>query len=268
MPDAIGRLSLLEMRQQVWRWANTLTPGSVNPATGEEGPGATVSEMYTAQDVNMAINQAVTARYIDMAVNAENLFADEVYIDVEADIVEYGLPFDLAFLRGLWWRSINRAEDSNENPLFRDKWLFMQMENEGHRTWWNEAPTYRFYMNIIRLNERPRVDNPRGIQVRYIKWAQFLAYDDAVLELQFAPLVQQLVILDAAASLMSLKGGLVFQFLLAERMKWEERLTVAVRNMLSPPFVNFTATAQDAFRNYGGYRADFDWNFSWGLWNG
>lgn len=257
------------MRQQVWRWANTLTPAQVS-AQGAETGTPTISTLYTDLDVNVAINQAVTARFLDMTANGEDLFADEEYIDVVAGLVEYVLPVDLAFLRSLWWKDHNVSADlvqSAPNPPAR---VFMHKVDDGIPTWYNSAPTYRFYMNIVRLNETPRYDNARGIQVRYIKWAQYMAHDDAVLEMQFAPLVQQLVILDAVAALTSLKGGLVFQHLAEERLKWETRLAYAVRSQLSPPFINISTPAQDTFRY--GWNCDgdglFPWTWSGGFWNG
>ena len=239
--DAYGRKSLSELRTDVRRNLNAVQALVFDATTGKEGAGTAFvyDELFPEPHVDMYLNEALTARYLDLVINAETEFADETTIDVTEDIVEYTLPDEMAILRGLWWKDPNTAA-SLVPPADR---LYMHMKDEGDDpidAVYNGAPTYRRQMHHIVLNTTPTEDNLTGILVRYIKWINPLTADTQVIESSFARVLQEVVILDATIAAGERRAKMDMSTLLATLQKWEVRLAALARSSTTPAFMNLT----------------------------
>ena len=224
------------MRDQVWRKLSALRSLYVDPHSGEEAPGSNdIDALYTKQDLDGAINEALVGVMVDLTVNNNTVLADQTIINVVPNVVEYALPNDMAMLRSLWWKDPSIPYTSYP-PNSRTLMHQMDLVVPGDAAQLNGIPTYRRQLNYIVLNDIPTADNVGGIEVRYVKWANFLIGDQDVIETQYAPLVQRLVILGAAISLASQKAFLDVSDMRTEQKAWAARLIVAARLGNMPPF--------------------------------
>lgn len=237
MPDDIGRMNFGEMREAVWRALAALYPSSVDPTTGEEAADPRVDPLFTKNDLDRWINEAVTMRFLDLIENADKILLDEEFIDVEVDIVEYALPTDMAFLRGLYWK--DPSVPISQMP-FNERQLMFQTD-EGtpgdNLEFSNGVPTYRRQLDNFVLNQAQKTQNLGGICIRYVKWANHLIQDDQILETVYAKIIQELVIIDAAIKAASRKAFLDTTALKEDRTEWENRLAIAARMSDCPPFM-------------------------------
>lgn len=241
MPDDFGRLTLKEMREAVWENCSAIFT-SVAP-DGERANSANwkIDPLFSKQTVDRFINEALTARCVELMINAESALADEQVIDITAGIIEYQLPGDVAFVRSLWWKPPDTTYEHNTERLF------MHMLEEGSilvPAINNGAPTYRRTIDGIVLNSIPDKDNPGGIMVRYVKWMLYMAEDDAVLETTFSRMLQEVLILDASVAALGRKAFLDTSELRQEQAKAAQTLTLAARNSNMPPFVNMVTRHQ------------------------
>jgi len=233
--DEIGRLSLAQMRTAVWENLAAIYPASVDSDSGEQSASYRIDPLYTKALIDRLLNEALTARMLDLVNNNELAFADEEVIDVKKDIVEYQLPTDCAFVRGMWWKN----SDVTIMQVPRSERLFMYQVEEGDSSAFVSSimtlgPSYRFIVGGFILNESPTVDNPGGILIEYIKWSQPLVNDEDTIETQYARLLQELIILDAAIAAASRRGDLDTQQLRLDQQKWEARLQIAGRMHIAP----------------------------------
>jgi hypothetical protein len=237
MPDSIGRYTLAEMRVATREWL-----GEINHEVDSLGAAvlgsAHVGATFPDHVINIALNQALTARYIDAVLNDVTVFADEERIDIVEGQTEYAFPDDYAFLRGLYWKDpgldLEYAPPSERMQMYMSDELGPDLQLE-----WCGAPTFRLNLNYFVLNEAPRQDNPGGVLCRYVKWCLYLAVDDQVVETQWARLLQELMILDAVDSLSSIRVGVTFAKIQGERLRWETRLGLAIRNTYTPANIQF-----------------------------
>ncbi len=235
MPDDIGRLTFKEMREAVWRSLAALYPTSTDPTTGEEAADPRVDPLFSKNDLDRWINEAVTMRFLSLVENSDKVFADEEFIDVEIDVVEYALPVDMAFLRGLYWK--DPAYSISQMP-FNERQQMWQID-EGTPglavEMSNGVPTYRRQLDNFVLNEAQKTVNPGGICVRYVKWINHLVQDEAILETSYARVLQELIIIDAAISAASRKAFLDTSALKEDQTRWENHLAIAARMHDCPP---------------------------------
>jgi len=248
MPDIVGRLSLVEIRFGVWRYLSALYPTSVNqtapagpadPPFGAEVLPYRVDPLFPQQDVDRCLNSALAARFVDLNVNAATIFADEERVDILVGQVDYQLPTDAVYLRGLWYkpRDIRLADCKEEDRIM----MHMRDEEDTNLTTRDEeAPTYRRVLNYFVLNETPIYDNPGGVQVRYVKWMRPLILDDQIIESEYAPILQEVIMLDAALQLASRKGGIDTTELARDLGLWDARLNAAAGMSNAPPFRRMT----------------------------
>lgn len=248
MPDILGRYTLLEMRERVRRCIDairvTVLTDAQPPGPTQQGDelvgGLVIDPLFSNQDINFFINSAVTMTFMDMNTGNEETFEDEQTIDVTADIMEYSLPDDICQLRSAWWKRpglaytiVPRQRRSFMHNVDEPGHLLREVD-DGH------TPTYRVQLNFIVLNEPERVkrDNPQGILVVYVKWANFLDLDDAVLETQFARVMQEVVIRRASIELIEKRTKLDASSLRTDLGEWTDRLMMTVRNFKNPSSIN------------------------------
>jgi hypothetical protein len=176
---------------------------------------------------------------VDLNINAATIFSDEENVDILTGQVDYALPVDAIYLRGLWYkeRHISLANCKEE-----DRIMMHMRDEEGTNTTANDAeiPTYRRILNYFVLNETPRYDNPGGVQVRYVKWIRALVLDDQIIESEYAPILQEVIMLDAALQLASRKGGVDTTELARDLAVWDARLNAAAGMSNAPPFKRMT----------------------------
>lgn len=232
-------MNLQDMRVAVWDYLVAYYPEATNP-DGTVSPDFRIDPLYPKMTVDRLLNQSLTAHFVDLSIGAPEAFSDQENIDVVAGQVEYKLPADMAFLRSLWWKdpgtayAFYPAQDRKLMPYYDqdDKALEMSLGTT--------VPTFRRQMEYIVLNDTPTQDNPEGIQVRYIKWVNYLADDDVVIESEFARILQEVITLDAAVAASSRKGMMDTTELRKDLATWEARLSAAAGLSNSPPFKQLT----------------------------
>lgn len=235
MPDIVGRYTLAEMRERVWRRLDALRADTVS-IIGEESITLTTDALYTVPDLDIAINKALVGHYVELVGNSNKAFSDEEEIDVVTNQTEYQLPTDMVQLKGLWWKD----SSITYTILPPNERTYMHQVDEGgplDPSVANGAPTYRRQLNFIVLNEIPTVDNPKGILVRYVKWVNWLSRPDQVIETEFAQILQECVIISAALDLAWSKAKQDNPQWKTELGEWQSRLASMVRNTDNPPFV-------------------------------
>ena len=237
MPNVLGIYSLAELRDRTRRVMNGVRR-DVNPTTGIEDPASqTIDALFSNDDLNFYINSAITATWADTVLASDTPWADEALIDIELNRMEYNLPSDLAQLRNLWWK--DPSTPLSLAPMSARRLMNLWDEGSGlPAEMQGGAPTYRRNLDQVWLNEPEFVSQPNvgGIMVRYIKWRNFLDNDDATLETEFAPLLQEVVIRAAAVEGLSERSQLDTSQIQGVLTKWEQRLSLVVRNATNPPF--------------------------------
>jgi hypothetical protein len=230
-------MTLLEMREAVWRNLAAIYPGSVDPVTGQSF-NPRIDPLFTKEDVDLWINESLTGHFLDVTENADEVFADEATLDVVANTPEIELPEDMAFFRSAWWKPVN-YQLSQAPPSGRT--FMLKVDDPGTTTrdmvGAGSVPRYRLQLDFLVLEPVSTVDNPGGVLVRYIKWAQHLAQDDQIIESQFARVLQECVILEAAMSGAGRKAFLDVSPLKISYDIWRERLMVAARRYNVPTSV-------------------------------
>lgn len=256
MPNQYGIYTLKDMRDHVRRKLLAYAPTDVDEATGEETldsvgePIGTVDRLYSNTDLNVWINEAVTGYFVNMAVNSGSVWADEALIDIVPNRPEYSLPNDLCQLRGLYWKD-DRTPLMLAPPSERTLMLMIESPEEWTPGIENGAPSYRRQLNNIVLGEPEYFEreNTGGILVRYTKWINFLAYDEAMLETQFARVLQECVVCQATITALSMKANIDPPgALIAEESKWSDRLTALIRTSTNAPFIQMVAEHPGARR--------------------
>lgn len=264
--NEIGLYTLYEMRRQVWRRLDSYRPTDVQlydqevvPVSPENPDGRTtgastgpfaIDAIYPKEEVNAQINIALREHYLDLVLSMETAFSDETEIDIVADQSEYELPYDMAMLRGLYWkdpydtRTVVPINARTLMPLLDGS---LQQESSPQSV---ALPSYRIQLNQFVLNPVPTLDNPGGVLVRYVKWNIYLSDDAQVIESQFAPILQECVIIAAAISLAQTKAMLDVKPWLDELARWKERLLQLVRMTLTPPNIRMYRQAVPYHRVY------------------
>lgn len=237
MPDPLGRYSLLEMRELTRRLIDGIRP-IVDVTTGDEAAPVILDPLFSNKDLNFFINSAITMTFVDMVGNNEEVFADETLVDITANVLEYSLPEDLIQVRGMWWK----RPSTSYTIVPKTHRLQMYKRDDASpipHTIDNGAPSYRFMLNFFTLNEPSRVtqDNPQGVLIEYIKIVNYMDVDDAILETQFARVMQELVVRRAAIEAIEKRTKLDASGLYPDRDAWVERLMLMVRNFMNPATV-------------------------------
>lgn len=239
MPNGVGLYTLAEMRELVRRRLGTYQAGRVDVATGSEDPevASYIDPVITNTDINFELNAAVVRRGIEVSILDESLLTEEAFFDVEEDIVEYELPEDLLFLRGLYWLPTDRT--ATLVPSDSEYRLPMHyVDGEGPSIDKDGVPTFRRRQNFIVLNAAPTSAATSGILIDYVKWMLYLEADDQVLETQFARILQEVIVLDAAIALTVEKLHLDAAELVQMAKSWGERLVLATQSSLTPKIVD------------------------------
>lgn len=232
MADWVGRYSLAEMRERVRRRIDALRCAQLD-GSGSEVALPDLDPTVSNQDIDYYLNYSLTSHAVEMFSDAAQVLSDQVDVDIQTGIVEYALPEDMAQLRGLWWKDPSYA--LMQVPPSDRVYMWEVSGAHEHETYMNGAPTYHRQLGMFVLNQSPRVDNLGGVQVRYVKWFNPLLEEEQILETEFAPMLQQVLILDAAKQLLDSRYQIDSTRLEQELMKAEARLSIAVRNSTSPP---------------------------------
>lgn len=254
MPDNLGRLTLGEIRVGVWRQLSALYPDSINtsssvvdatgkptpeldPAFGQSVIPILLDPLFPREDVDRALNSSLTAHYLILVENAETIFSDSELIDVQKDIAAYPLPADLAFLRGLWYLS-DTSKSVSLQPSSKRIMMHMLDEesNEQTRAISNNVPHYRRQMGYVVLDPVPRKDVVGAIECRYVKWIHPILDDVDIIESEYAQVLQEVIILDAAIMLAERKGRSDVTTMRADLAMWETRLDRAAGMSNRSPF--------------------------------
>lgn len=248
MPNDEGLYTLEEIRERVRRNIDGLRSSitqvpvadPVQPLVpGDETGGIDIDPMYSNQDLNYFVNTALTNKCVSIFVEDPNALADSETVDILANVAEYSLPTDMGQIRSLWWKDPSTPY-TIQPPTKREFMLPSDEENGALRSMRNGVPTYRRQLNQFVLFPCPTKDNPQGVEVRYTKWLNYLAQDGDVIETQFARIIQEIVILDAAISAVSRKSFMDPSALAADLAKAEGSLTLALRNSNNPPFMQLS----------------------------
>lgn len=250
MPNDEGLYTLEEMRERVRRNIDGLrssitevaVPDLVAPLVpGDEQGAIDIDPMYSNQDLNYFLNTALTNRCVSIFVEDPNALADTETVDILANVPEYSLPADMGQIRSLWWK--DPKTPYTINPPTRRTFMIPSDEVKGpvaERSLANGVPSYRRQLNQFVLQPPPKVDNPQGVEVRYTKWLNYMAQDNDTVETQFARIIQEVIILDAAISAVSRKSFMDPSALAADLAKAEGALTLALRNSNNPPFMQLS----------------------------
>lgn len=252
--DANGKKNRGEMVISIWRWLAALRADSVDLTTGVESAGSKIDEMYTKDRVIEAINLAVTKYAVDVMVGDETVLAEERFLNVTANVVEYTLPEDLAFLKRCRWKDPADPHTVQPPNEYREMYATDNIAPEALDAFENGAPRFKRRQNRIVLDRTPDRDNAQGIMVEYIKWFHYLATDDQFLETQYARILQECVILSSAKNLSGITGGSVMAGLDMELKEVEARLGLACRAGMTPPYMQMIP-ATHPFMSRRGRRA-------------
>jgi len=223
----------------VRRNVNALKADIVDPATGVESPGVSLDPLVTNRDLDFWLNSALTNRCVQIFYNAEKALSDEDTIDVYATLTEYELPGEAGIVRSLWWKDPTVPYTINPQTERRKMDFYEGDENFPDVSGRFGVPSYRRVLNFIQLNEVPQEDNPQGILVKYIKWINPLVQDETVIETEFARILQELIVLDAAISAASRHRYLDTSELRKDQTAVEMSLVTLCRISASPTSVRF-----------------------------
>jgi hypothetical protein len=231
--DDFGRFTLYGLRARVRRKLHGIR--TTLDASGNESAITQLDPLLSNEDLNVVINTAIVKRCIDLGINDDSILADEVLVDIKTNVVEYELPEDLLFVRGLYYKDPTTTY-TTVPPNDRVAMVLVD-DYENVRKDSMDVPTYKLRLNMLVLNWVPEEDNLGGILVDYVKWLNPLLSDDAVLETQLARVLQEVIIYDAAIDLMVSKLHLDSTELRASLQAMEERLLYAIRGVFTPKSV-------------------------------
>lgn len=260
MPDIYGRLKLVEMREQVRRKLDLLRFG-INQA-GEETGQQQLDRLISNEDLNMYLNMALARRCIDVNIADNTIMGDEATIDVLANQVEYALPADFMFLRGVYWKGVGTAF-SLLPPNQRYPLLELDSDNDiAFQPSFDNMATYRRRLNAIVLNQVPQTDNPGGLLIDYVKMMLPLLDDDQILETPLSWILQQVIMQDAAVECTSQKLKLDTTDLRMTQGELVEQLKLAVMNYHAPKVITMTPGVVVAYPPF--VRRPNSWQRVWG----
>lgn len=230
--DHMGRLTLFGMRQRVRRRLASLMNDNI--VDGAEVGNPIYNNLFTDQDIDMALNAALNMRLVDLISIDSEILADEEVIDVVVNQTEYELPADMAVLRALYWK--DPAVTHTVVPR-NERVIMYQVEPQDGPSIdvLNGAPTYQRRLNFIVLNDIPKVANPGGILVDYVKWLMPLLVEDQVLETQHARILQEVIVFDAVVDLQISKLKVSTPEIVGLRDLYASRLNVLSAVSSSPP---------------------------------
>lgn len=250
--DELGRYNRAEMREMVRRRLDLLR-ATVDIVTGAESAIEQLDPLVSNEDIDMCLNAALTKRFIDMSLADVTLYSDESSISVEVNTTEYRLPSDMAFLRGLYWKSPSDTRTlippNERSYMYEDDIDMPIMANLGT----SEVPTYRRRLNFLVLNQVPQESNTDGILVCYVKWIEALRDDGQMIENQFAPLLQEAIILDSAIELAEQKEKMDATTLRQSADELTARLIAAVTMRKTPKVIRMiphTTLTVDSLRRF------------------
>lgn len=241
MPDEYNRYTLLELRTYVLKNLASVRIQTVDPITGQES-GTTylgLNAQFSAQTLNMRINSSLTKT--SLLVNAENdkIFAKEVFYDAVPGVLQYPVPPDYMQGRGLWWKDASIKAPAD--PKFY-KLMSMQDTIDAPHDFGGQIgrPTYRRVGEIWQLDRDPadfgQGINAEGIWVRYLRWNAFLTDDDDHISLQYAQVVQEVVVWDATMDCIKTQDEMVDATGVKETLAyWNQQLEILIRNEYRPP---------------------------------
>ena len=250
MPDIYGKYTLLEMIHRTWRRLGAYYPESVDINSGEESQVFCVDPLFSRDDVIDAINEAASARFTDLIVNSQSVLLDEDLIHVNADQAEYRIPEDAAIIRALYWKDpsnpLELVPPNERVPMVNTDNIDTNIYQPGD-TFGCIVPTWKRRLDYIVIDPVPTIANRGGILIEYVKWLNYLANDDDVLETQFARALQECCILQAVITLGSRKGKMRMEEENAQLLQWDQRFALLVRNAVQPAQIQMTHNGYEAF---------------------
>lgn len=256
MDPTSGLYTLEEMRLLVRRRVDTYRP-IVSPTTGVESGVQQLDPLVTNDDINMYLNSALAMRMIDITTTDATVMADEATIDIVVDQVEYALPEDLQFLRAVYFKPSSVAYTAVP-PNFRRYMYEYDQEGDINEESWYDTPTYRRRLNSIVLNMVPKLANTGGLIVDYVKLMLPLVADDQTLESPLARILQEVIVLDAAVTIMSERMKLPATELRLTLQTYVQRLVLAAANYHEPKLIKMASPVIMAYpygaNNYRGWR--------------
>lgn len=241
MPDSFNRYSLLELRQYILRNLASVRIQTVDLITGQESGTIYLgfNQQFSAQDLNLRINSSLTKT--SLLINAENdkIFAKEVFYDASPGVLQYAIPPDYMQLRGLWWKDASTPAPADPSAY---RLMSMQDNIEAPYDFGGQVgrPTFRRVGSYWQLNRDPGDFSPalnvQGIMVRYLRWNAFLSADTDYISLNYAQIVQEVVVWDATVDCLKTQDEVVDMTGAKETLAyWNQQLEILIRNEYRPP---------------------------------
>lgn len=232
--------TLAQMRDKVRRRVDAYRV-TLDVAGGETSIDQ-INPLISNEDILMYLNAALTKRSVDVAVNDNTILADSVEVDIVTDQVEYPLPEDIMFLRGLYWKH----ESITSTLLPPNKRTYMYEQDDDSDI--NEdiisdqtVPQYRRRLNFFVLDQVPKRDNKGGVLVDYVKSPLELVEEDQVLEIPLANILQEVIILDATIGICSERMKVDTSDIRTSLGELEARLQLAVLNYHAPKAIRMAS---------------------------
>lgn len=262
MPDIYGRLTLVEMRNQVRRKLDLLRY-DLTPV-GDEIALQQTDRLISDQDLNMYLNMALARRCVDVNIADNTIMADESVSDVVVNQVEYPLPADLMFLRAVYYKPQGITPATLFPPNQRYMLYEMDQDNDiALQPSADSITSYRRRLNMIVLNQVPQLANPKGLLIDYVKMMLPLLVDDQILETPLAWILQQIIMQDAAVEATIEKLKLDASELRQTQAELVGQLQLAVINYHAPKTIRMVSTVPMVFAPGSGRPGTWQGSLGW-----
>lgn len=274
MPDNQGRYTLTEMEVRVRDEMDAVN--LVLDAGGFTVNRTIVNQNVSTEDIDKKINEALIALYTEAILAHEDLFAQDVYQDIQQGVIQYAFPLNMLQLRWMRWKNPGlQPPQTVPTPLVQsaarpaDYIPMVEVYDPADlsmSTGYYGSPTYRRNMSNFILGSIPTQDNVQGILMNIIALPPQLTPSTpstpstSVIQGLFARLSQEVVIYDATVRLCVTKNKLISPETMKAREEWHQRFFSACENALHQPSVNMNTNRLIA-NNYSGRSSKRPWGW-------
>jgi hypothetical protein len=222
------------------------------------------------QNIDSQINESLIAIYNEAILGHDDLFAYDVYMDIQQGQIQYAFPLNMLNLRWIRWKSsglqppsVNQpnavsqpgAHPSDYIPMIE---VFDPMDISMSVGYYG-SPTYRRNNDTFILGSIPQETNVQGLLLNIVALPPLLQAttpttpSQDVIKGLYARLAQEVVIYDAAYKLAATKLKQVSPEIEKGREEWHTRFFSAVENAFNAVSISMTSGRLIA-SNYAGRR--------------
>jgi hypothetical protein len=262
MPDSLGRYYVYEMENRVRRILDTYS--LTLDQYGNETPILTDFNVSN-QDIDIALNESLTALYTEAIVAHEDIFVQTFFMDIIEGQLRYNFPPGMLQLRWMRWKNNNLFPLTSTipgNPVatngarpfdYTPMYEVFDPNDIAMSVGYYRGPTWQRVGDGFMLGDFPRENNPAGIMIQGVllpqqfpittaaMWAPPGVGNTAVIQGPLPRVAQETIIYDAAMKLGDAKDKDVPPTVATLRTEWHERFMVTAQNIENKPSINMVS---------------------------